>query len=79
MKRYLKKFDLSLEFVKYSIYDCLNGATSGNQRWTRTDTSQFIAEYVQKMATQNHWVVTSVRKLEKRIREIARSDRRLHC
>lgn len=75
MKRYLKKFDLSLEFVKYSIYDCLNGATSGNQRWTRTDTSQFIAEYVQKMATQNHWVVTSVRKLEKRIREIARSDR----
>lgn len=75
MKRYLKKFDLSLEFVKYSIYDCLNGATSGNQRWTRTDTSQFIAEYVQKMAIQNHWVVTSVRKLEKRIREIARSDR----
>lgn len=30
MKRYLSKFNLSYEFVKDSIYDCLDGRTSGN-------------------------------------------------
>lgn len=79
MKRYLSKFDLSLEFVKYSIYDCLDGTTSGNQRWSRRDTSQFIAEYVLELMHKNNCSVSSIRKLEKRIREIAYEDRtKLH-
>ena len=75
MKRYLKDFELSFEFVKYSIYDCLNGSTSGHQRWTRHDTSVFFAEYVEKLVAENNMVITSRRKLEKKIREIANSDR----
>lgn len=79
MKRYLNNFELSYEFVKYGIYDCLDGATSGNQRWTRSDTSLFIAEYVQKWALQYTCNVPSVRILAKRIRAIAHSDRtKLH-
>ena len=75
MRRYLSKFDLSLEFVKYSIYDCLNGSTSGRQRWTRHDTACFIADYVEKLLAQNNRVITSRRKLEKKIRDIAHTDR----
>ena len=54
MRRYLSNFDLSLEFVKYSIYDCLNGSTSGRQRWNRFDTTSFIADYVVKLLNENN-------------------------
>ena len=74
MKRYLSKFDLSLEFVRYSIYDCLNGSTSGRKRWTRCDTSIFIADYVEKLLNENNYTVTSRHKLEKKIRDIARNN-----
>lgn len=74
MKRYLKDFDLSLEFVKYGIYDCLNGTTSGRKRWTRCDTSVFIVDYVEKLLMQNNCVITSRHKLEKKIRDIARNN-----
>lgn len=74
MKRYLSKFDLSLEFVKYSIYDCLNGSTCGRKRWTRCDTSIFIADYVEKLLNENNYTVTSRHKLEKKIRDIARNN-----
>lgn len=74
MKRYLKDFDLSLEFVKYSIYDCLNGTTSGRKRWTRCDTSVFIIDYVEKLLIENNCIITSRHKLEKKIRDIARNN-----
>lgn len=75
MKRYLSKFDLSYEFVKYSIYDCLDGTTSGKQRWTRHDTSCFIAEYVQKWVSQYTSDIPPAHILAKKIRKIARTDR----
>lgn len=75
MKRYLSKFDLSYEFVKYSIYDCLDGTTSGKQRWTRHDTSCFIAEYVQKWISQYTSDIPPAHILAKKIRKIARTDR----
>lgn len=75
MKRYLSNFDLSLEFVKYSIYDCLNGSTSGRQRWTRFDTASFIADYVVKLLNENNIKVASRYKLEKKIRDIAKANR----
>ena len=74
MKRYLSKFDLSLDFVKYSVYDCLNGYTSGRKRWTRCDTSIFIADYVEKLLNENNYIITSRHKLEKKIRDIARNN-----
>ena len=46
MKRYLGKFELTYDFVKESIYDCLNGTTTRCSRWKRRDTAYFIAEYV---------------------------------
>ncbi len=75
MKRYLSNFDLSYEFVKYSIYDCLDGATSGKQRWTRYDTSLFIAEYVQKWVLQYTSDIPPVHIIAKRIRKLAYNDR----
>lgn len=75
MKRYLSKFNLSYEFVKDSIYDCLDGRTSGNQRWTRYDTSLFIAEYVKKWASQNNRDAPSIYIISKNIRKIAREDK----
>lgn len=74
MKRYLSNFDLSLEFVKYSIYDCLNGSTSGRKRWTRCDTSIFIADYVEKLLNENNYTVTSRHMIEKKIRAVARNN-----
>lgn len=44
MKRYLKNFKLTEEFVKASIYECLN-----RRRWTRRDTSYMFTEYYIKM------------------------------
>lgn len=75
MKRYLSKFELSYEFVKYSIYDCLNGTTSGRQRWTRYDTACFIAEYLKKWALNKNINVPSDKILIKQIREKAYEDR----
>lgn len=72
MKRYLKDFELSFEFVKYSIYDCLNGSTSGRQRWTRYDTASFFADYVEKILNKK---ASSRHKLINKIRKIAREDR----
>lgn len=46
MKRYLNRFELSYEFVKESVYDCLNGTSTRCSRWKRKDTAYFIAEYV---------------------------------
>ena len=76
MKRYLSKFNLSYEFVKDSIYDCLDGRTSGNSRWTRFDTSMFIAEYVREWALQDNCNVPSISEIAKNIRKIAREDKK---
>lgn len=79
MKRYLSRFELSLEFVKYSIYDCLDGITSGNQRWTRNDTACFIAEYAERWAIENNKSIPPLSVLIKQIHDIAVEDRyKLH-
>lgn len=75
MKRYLSKFELSYEFVRYSIYDCLDGRTSGNQRWTRNDTSLFIASYVIKKVSKYTNKTSSIQKIAKRIRHVAKNNR----
>ena len=75
MKRYLKHYDLSLEFVRYSIYDCLDGSTSGKQRWTRHDTACFIAEYWKKWMSEHGFDVPSDNVLIEEIRDKARNDR----
>ena len=75
MKRYLKDFELSYEFVKYSIFDCLSGMTSGNQRWTRGDTASFLADYVEKLLAMKNIPAVSKHDLILRIKRIARIDR----
>lgn len=75
MKRYLKNFELSYEFVRYSIYDCLNGTTSKRQRWTRHDTACFIAEYMKKGLLERGFKVPSDNILIKEIRDKAHEDR----
>ena len=74
MKRYLSKFDLSLDFVKYSIYDCLNGSTSGRKRWKRNDTSAFITDYIEELLNNNNYQITSRHKLQKKIQQIAKNN-----
>lgn len=73
MKRYLKDFKLSYEFVRYSIYDCLDGTTSGKHRWNRYDTSDFLAEYYRKWASMQNIDVPF--DIGKKLRMQARKDR----
>lgn len=70
MKRYLKDFQLNYEFVKASIYECLN-----RQRWTRSDTSWMLAEYAQKWTFQYTTKFQSKYKLAKNIRRVAYKDK----
>lgn len=44
MKRYLKDFNISLEFVRDRVYLCLN-----TDRWHRADTSYFLALYMKEV------------------------------
>lgn len=70
MKRYLKDFNLTLEFVKVSIFDCLN-----RQRWTRRDTSVMLAEYKLLYLYENGKPIQNKIKLAREIQRIARKDR----
>lgn len=70
MKRYLKDFNLTLEFVKASIFDCLN-----RQRWTRRDTSVMLAEYKLLYLYENGKPIQNKIKLAREIQRIARKDR----
>mgnify|MGYP004461897043 FL=1 len=58
MKRYLSDFKLSYEFVKNSIYDCLDGRVSGNKRWKRRDTILFISTYYKDWLLNNGYDVS---------------------
>lgn len=70
MKRYLKNFNFTYEFVQASIYECLNRG-----RWTRSDTSWLLAEYVQKWTFQYTTKFQSKYKLAKNIRKVAYIDK----
>lgn len=70
MKRYLKDFNLSYEFVRASIYECLN-----RQRWTRSDTSWMLAEYTQIWQKEHNASFKSRYILAKNIRQIAHRDK----
>ena len=70
MKRYLKDFDLTYEFVKASIYNCLN-----QQRWTRRDTASLLADYKQLQMYERKQPLISKKQLMKEIRETAYLDK----
>lgn len=70
MKRYLKEFNLTLEFVKASIFDCLN-----RQRWTRRDTSVMLAEYKLLYLYENGKPIQNKIKLAREIQKIAKKDK----
>lgn len=69
MKRYLKNFTFSEEYVKERLYKCLD-----NKRWTRRDTSYFLAYYVRDILNKKGYK-TDIHKLAKKVRLIALSDR----
>jgi hypothetical protein len=46
MKRYLKKFELTENFVENAIYKCLDPTKKRKNRWKRHDTSELLAEYL---------------------------------
>lgn len=70
MKRYLKDFDLTYEFVKASIYNCLS-----QQRWTRRDTASLLADYKQLQMYEKKQPLISKKQLMKEIRETAYLDK----
>ena len=70
MKRYLKDFNLTLGFVKASIFDCLN-----RQRWTRRDTSVMLAEYKLLYLYEKGKPIQNKIKLAREIQKIARKDK----
>ena len=71
MKRYLKDFNLSISFVKDSILDCLDGRTSGNSRWKRSDTASFLTDYAEKYLYKSHRICFSRRNLQLKIKSLA--------
>lgn len=70
MKKYLKNFVLTEEFVESSVYECLS-----KQRWTRRDTAWLLAEYAQKWTLQYTTKVQDRYRLAKKIRDIAKKDK----
>lgn len=61
MKRYLKKFEITEEFVKNSVYDCLN-----HGRWKRRDTSYMLADYYMQMKRtriEKHYIAKALRRI----------------
>ena len=53
MKRYLKDFNISLEFVRDRVYLCLN-----TDRWHRADTSYFLARYMKEVIERKGKFIT---------------------
>lgn len=70
MKKYLKDFKISYPFVRHSVYDCLN-----KSRWTRQDTSYFLAEYAIEILDKHNRKHPSKRVVAHYLRDIAYEDR----
>ena len=70
MKRYLKKFNISLEFVRDRVYKCLD-----TNRWHRRDTSYFLAKYMKEVIERKGKRV-SIHFLARRIRDITYTQKR---
>ncbi len=76
MKRYLSKFKLTYEFVRDSIYDCLNGTTTKTTRWKRRDTAFFIAEYIcLYYKSKNFSNIESLSSYAKKVHNMAMDER----
>lgn len=61
MKRYLKNFVTTYEFIKDSIYLCLNT----NSRWRRIDTKLFLIDYYQEYLEVKEKRICSKSKIRK--------------
>ena len=70
MRRYLKDFNISLEFVRNRVYKCLD-----TKRWTRADTSYFLAGYMKEVIERKGRRV-DIHFLARRIRNIAYTQKR---
>lgn len=46
MKRYLKDFKLTVDFVESAIYECLNSRGNSKKRWKRLDVAYFLSDYL---------------------------------
>ncbi len=57
MKRYLGNFLLTYDFVKESIYECLNSTSTHCAKIKRMDTAYFIAEYVVKYKQEHNQII----------------------
>lgn len=71
MKSYLKHWELTLDFVKTSIYECLNN----NNRWKRVDTALMFAEYVVEYCKQYNAKPVHLHLLAKNIHRVAILDK----
>lgn len=46
MKRYLKDFKLTVDFVESAIYECFDGCGNSKKRWKRKDVAYFLSDYL---------------------------------
>lgn len=70
MKRYLKDFTLTYEFVKASVYECLS-----QKRWYRRDTAYMLASYEQLYLLEHNKPIMNSKKLADKIQKIAHVDK----
>ena len=76
MKRYLKNFELTEEFVRKSVFDCLAGSPTRKARWKEDKTIFFLAEYLQKWERQHNFQeISDIKVIFKRIKYYTINDK----
>ena len=76
MKRYLKNFDLSEEFVRNCLFDCLGGSPTRKSRWKEKKTIFFLAEYLMKWEyLHNFQEISNIKTIAYRLYNYAINDK----
>ena len=76
MKRYLSNFELTEEFVRKSVFDCLGGSPTRKSRWKEKKTIFFLAEYLMKWEYQHNFrEVSNIKTIGYRLYNYAINDK----
>lgn len=76
MKRYLKNFELTEDFVRSCVYDCLGGSPTRKSRWKEKKTIFFLAEYLMRWEYQHNFQeISNIKTISRRLYNYAITDK----
>lgn len=76
MKRYLKNFELTEDFVRSCVYDCLGGSPTRKSRWKENKTIFFLAEYLLKWEyLHNFQEISNIKDVARKLHKYALTDK----